>query len=195
MSGFHTPSSQPVSRVQSATSSDAFVDSSSQLTSRTASITSSASTAVSSLNSLASSRRPVPGTRQSTRDLIGALRQQAGLPPPDAFLSPPDDQEKTVVLPAIQQSLVADNSAVASLPVVLVESQLQPVALMPQTPSTVSAEGLTLAVPVAGGVTGQTASTQGTSGVTAQDRQSVVLQTETSGASGSSTQVSAMSQR
>ena len=193
LSGFHTPSSQPVSRVQSATSSDAFFDSSSQITSRTASITSSTSTAVSSLNSLASSRRPVPGTRQSTRDLIGALRQQAGLPPPDAFLSPPDDQEKTVVLPAVQQSIVADSSTTASPAVALVESQLQPVVLMPQTPSTVSAEALTLAVPVAASVTGQTASAQGASGGTAQERQSVVLQTETSGISGGSAQVSAMS--
>ena len=136
----------------------------------------------------------MPGTRQSTRDLIGALRQQAGLPPPDAFLSPPDDQEKTVVLPAVQQSLVADSSAVISPHVPLVESQLQPVVLMPQTPSTVSAEALTLVVPVADGVIGPTASTQGTSGVTAQERQSVVQQTETSGVSGSSAQVGAMSQ-
>lgn len=47
----------------------------------------------------------VTGSRQSTRDLIGALRQQAGLPPPDALLSPPSSHEKTAGVPPGQQSI------------------------------------------------------------------------------------------
>ena len=142
MSGFHTPSSRPVSRMPSATSSDAFFDSSSQLTSRSASVTSSApgSAAVTLLNSMASSRRPLPGTRQSTRDLIGSLRQQAGLPPPDAFLSPPEDQEKTVVLPEPPQEARAVSNATASFRSTVPQSELQPVVLMQQMPVIAVAE-------------------------------------------------------
>lgn len=190
MSGFHTPSSQPVSRVQSATSSDAFFDTSSHLSSQTASSYISAvnSAAVSSLNSFASSR-PAVSTRQSTRDLIGALRQQAGLPHPDAFLSPPDDQEKTVVLPDTEQNVTGARSNAAPVAVAASQSVLQPVVLMQQLPVAAAAASGTssTAVPVGGQVS---AGLQTGPGGAIQEGQNVLLQPEPSGISGTSVRVS-----
>lgn len=187
-SGFHTPSSQPVSRIQSATSSDAFFDTASRLSSQTAaSSTSSAgnSTAMSSLNSFASGRRPGPSARQSTRDLIGALRQQAGLPPPDAFLSPPDDQEKTVVLPDAEQNSTRHGISVDPLRMAGVLAEQQPDVLVQHLPVATANVASSTAVSDVQPLVGQM------SPGSVQARQSALLQPEPSGVSGTSLQVCA----
>ena len=138
---------------------------------------------------MASSRRPVPGTRQSTRDLIGSLRQQAGLPPPDAFLSPPEDQEKTVVLPEPPQEANAVSNAGTSF------RNAVPVVQTPQMPGSAAANTSRLAVSGAEPVSGCVGSSVPTMpDGRPQEGQIKLLQPEASGISGSSVQVKSVSQ-
>ena len=138
---------------------------------------------------MASSRRPVPGTRQSTRDLIGSLRQQAGLPPPDAFLSPPEDQEtKTVVLPEPPQEANAVSNAGTSF------RNAVPVVQTPQMPGSAAANTSRLAVSGAEPVSGRVGSSVPTMpDGRPQEGQIKLLQPEASGISGSSVQVKLVS--
>ncbi|KAL3156740.1 hypothetical protein ABBQ38_001015 [Trebouxia sp. C0009 RCD-2024] len=152
-SGFYSPRSQMASRQQSASSSDAWFDAHSQMASRASSVSAPGSGAAppSATHAGSTGRGPLSSTRRSTRDLIGSLRQQAGLPSPTAQLLQPHPQglQPAVVAQlapsqAQQRTMTAQTSLPSSTPQLLVQ-QAQPHAMTVQAASHIAQTSLTAA--------------------------------------------------